>query len=137
MRFDVYGSHCSAHYDLRQFNVLAGVFFSHKYAKLQSSARQCIEQAWGMVVNRFRIFKGVSEICSSDWIQRFGALIQAGLILHNICLVQKEQIAKRASFGIDAEDQASPGFQSPQQWYVNDPADIGIQVSTRLCIVLL
>ena len=37
---------------------------SHKYAKLQSSTRMPIEQAWGMVLNRWRIFKKINELRS-------------------------------------------------------------------------
>jgi hypothetical protein len=81
-----------------------GAHFSQKYNKLESSGRQCIEQAWGMVVNRFRIFKAVSEIKGDNWIERFGTVIMAGLILHNISIHIRDQDALRSSFLIDAED---------------------------------
>ena len=81
-----------------------GANYSQKYNKLQSSARMFIEQAWGMVVNRFRIFKATSEIKGVDWIERFGSLILAGLILHNICVHVRDQEARRTSFELDEQD---------------------------------
>ena len=65
---------------------------------------QVIEQAWGMVVNRFRIFKAVSEIKGNGWEERFSKLILTGLILHNISIRRSGTLAYRGSFGLDAED---------------------------------
>ena len=88
-----------------------------------------IEQAWGMVVNRFRIFKAVSEISSKDWYTRFTKVIIAGIIIHNICLHMKEKYAQRETFDRDNEDESSSEFRKNgvKKWYLNDPAIIGLK----------
>jgi hypothetical protein len=102
---------------------ISGANYSQKYNKLQSSARMVIEQAWGMVVNRFRIFKASSEIKGIDWIERFGTLILAGLILHNICIHVRDQEARRTSFELDEQDfdeiNALP--EGKEEWLRYDP----------------
>ena len=102
---------------------ILGANYSQKYNKLQSSAWMFIEQAWGMVVNRFRIFKATSEIKGVDWIERFGTLILAGLILHNICIHVRDEEARRTSFELDDQDfdeiNALP--EGKEEWLRYDP----------------
>ena len=81
-----------------------------------------------MLVNRFRIFRTVSEICSVDWIRRFSNVIIAGMILHNICLHMKELVALRATFVLDEEDRKAADFKTVSDWYVSDPAINGLKV---------
>jgi hypothetical protein len=83
-----------------------------------------------MLVNRFRILKAASDICSADWQLRFGRLITAGLVLHNICLHQKELVALRATFALDDEDRHAADFVTASNWYVHDPAVRGIDVTS-------
>jgi hypothetical protein len=60
-----------------------------------------------MLVNRFRIFKAASDICSVDWQLRFGRLIY----LH-----QKELVGLRATFALDDEDRHAADFVTASNW---------------------
>ena len=100
-------------------------FEGAKFQKLQSSGRMPIEQAWGMVVNRWRVFKTVNQMHSNDWIRRFSTMITAGIVLHNICIIHNDSLPYRHSFKIDSEDRSSPGFVA-KTWYQLDPAEKGL-----------
>jgi hypothetical protein len=56
------------------------------FNKIQSKARQVIEQAWGMLVNRFRMWKAPCELSGANWQLRVSKLIHASMILHNIAI---------------------------------------------------
>jgi len=56
------------------------------FNKVHSKARQVVEQAWGMLVNRFRCWKAPCEIRGKDWNRRVCNTIHACMILHNICI---------------------------------------------------
>jgi hypothetical protein len=56
------------------------------FNKVQSRARQNIEQAWGMLVNRFRVWKATCEIGGRNWDVRVAHAIEATMILHNIAI---------------------------------------------------
>ena len=56
------------------------------FNKVHSKARQLIEQAWAMLVNRFRRLKGRIELTGKGWATRIISIITACIVLHNICI---------------------------------------------------
>jgi len=74
------------------------------YDIVQSAGRQCVENMFADLTNRFRITKGCIEIGGSMWHARLTMIIKACLILHNLCLDFKD----KADFeGSDSESSDS------------------------------
>lgn len=56
------------------------------YNKLQSSARQCVEQGWGFLCNRFRILKAPLPYKGREWKKEVLHVIYGSIIIYNICV---------------------------------------------------
>mmetsp|Transcript_4994 Transcript_4994/g.9653 ORF Transcript_4994/g.9653 Transcript_4994/m.9653 type:complete len:458 (-) Transcript_4994:81-1454(-) len=67
------------------------------FNKIHSSARQIIEQAWGILVKRFNILRGSIPIWSKDWRSRTEYVIGACMIIHNLCIDMKLEMGKEIS----------------------------------------
>jgi hypothetical protein len=55
-------------------------------SKVYHGARQVIEQTWGLIVNRFRMFRSTCEIGGVDWQRRLVKRVSVCIILHNMCI---------------------------------------------------
>lgn len=49
-----------------------------------------IEQAWGVLVNRFRLFHETCNWKGKDFAKRISTAIKACMVLHNMCIHSKE-----------------------------------------------
>jgi hypothetical protein len=86
-------------YTLRPFPRSNLTYPQQIFNKLQSGARMVIEQAWGMVVNKFRCLLYSLPFAANhktDWRRKMRNIVLACLILHNIC--------RRAKLDPDDED---------------------------------